>query len=210
MRSAALIAVALASSPAAALVPLYSAPHHYNDTSYSFIANQSGELKAWFGGSEAAFDNRLGLKINGVDTGIRGLGNKHSSIGDFLSFGNVNTGDLLNFFISVGDTKKEFYSNRDDNEDGINHVYASDFTGDDALPQGTYLGFEDKFGGGDKDYNDATFIFNISPPEGGRLESAVPEPAAWAMMLTGFGLVGMALRRRFAKGRTDVVESTAS
>ena len=30
----------------------------------------------------------------------------------------------------------------------------------------------------------------VNPP------SAVPEPATWAMMITGFGLAGTALRRR--------------
>lgn len=33
-------------------------------------------------------------------------------------------------------------------------------------------------------------------PRGGILFSAVPEPATWAMMIAGFGLVGSALRRR--------------
>lgn len=33
---------------------------------------------------------------------------------------------------------------------------------------------------------------NVAPPPGG----GVPEPAAWAMMLAGFGLVGGAMRRR--------------
>jgi len=31
------------------------------------------------------------------------------------------------------------------------------------------------------------------------LTSAVPEPAAWALMLIGFGDLGVALRRRVAK-----------
>ena len=34
---------------------------------------------------------------------------------------------------------------------------------------------------------------------GGTLTSVVPEPAAWAMMLVGFGGLGLALRRRAAK-----------
>lgn len=33
-------------------------------------------------------------------------------------------------------------------------------------------------------------------PEAGVPTSAVPEPASWAMMLGGFGLIGGALRRR--------------
>ncbi len=35
---------------------------------------------------------------------------------------------------------------------------------------------------------------------GGTLTAAVPEPASWAMMLVGFGLLGGALRRRATKG----------
>ncbi|HEX5377755.1 MAG TPA: PEPxxWA-CTERM sorting domain-containing protein [Phenylobacterium sp.] len=34
------------------------------------------------------------------------------------------------------------------------------------------------------------------------LANAVPEPATWAMMITGFGLVGMSIRRRRALGLT--------
>ncbi len=34
---------------------------------------------------------------------------------------------------------------------------------------------------------------------GGTLTAAVPEPASWAMMLVGFGALGVALRRRAAK-----------
>ena len=46
-------------------------------------------------------------------------------------------------------------------------------------------------GGGDNDYDDARFIAQ----EVGLVEDA-PEPAAWAMMIMGFGLVGAAARRR--------------
>ncbi len=49
-----------------------------------------------------------------------------------------------------------------------------------------------------------TYSFSITGQgEGGipaglgvRLDAGVPEPAAWAMMLAGFGLVGVGLRRR--------------
>lgn len=36
--------------------------------------------------------------------------------------------------------------------------------------------------------------FNVGSTPVGTLGSAVPEPASWAMMLTGFGLLGTALR----------------
>ena len=41
---------------------------------------------------------------------------------------------------------------------------------------------------GDPDYQ-------VGPTPIGTLSGAVPEPASWAMMLTGFGLLGTALRR---------------
>jgi hypothetical protein len=37
---------------------------------------------------------------------------------------------------------------------------------------------------------------------GATFDGAVPEPASWAMMVAGFGLVGMTLRRRFDKLET--------
>jgi len=33
-------------------------------------------------------------------------------------------------------------------------------------------------------------------PGGGEAPGAVPEPASWALMIAGFGLVGIAMRRR--------------
>lgn len=40
------------------------------------------------------------------------------------------------------------------------------------------------------------YSFKVSAAEYAQLTGAVPEPATWAMMLTGFGVVGAALRRR--------------
>lgn len=38
--------------------------------------------------------------------------------------------------------------------------------------------------------NDFTAVFNVTAG------NAVPEPASWALMISGFGLAGAALRRR--------------
>lgn len=48
------------------------------------------------------------------------------------------------------------------------------------------------FGVGDGQFNDNSGAFTIQI-------SAVPEPAAWAMMVGGFGLLGVAMRRRPAR-----------
>lgn len=48
-----------------------------------------------------------------------------------------------------------------------------------------YLGFDDQINNVDDNHDD--FIIRVT---------AVPEPASWAMLMAGFGLVGMTARRR--------------
>jgi len=107
----------------------------------------------------------------------------------------------------------------------VQHIYSTSFTADGStddvstggtdpslftVPTGTYtyVGFEDlpatdQFA--DFNYHDETFIFTDvstnAPPtntsRGGPNEpGGVPEPATWALMLAGFGGLGVALRRR--------------
>lgn len=58
---------------------------------------------------------------------------------------------------------------------------------------GTYTGSFYILGGDTEDssevFGDYTFAVNVT-------SATVPEPAAWAMMITGFGMVGAAMRRR--------------
>ena len=57
-----------------------------------------------------------------------------------------------------------------------------------------------------KYFGAGTYTFSITGNGAGgipaglglRLDSAIPEPASWAMLIAGFGLVGMAQRRRTA------------
>ena len=53
------------------------------------------------------------------------------------------------------------------------------------------------FGVNDGRYNDNSGRFDITLFQ---LRNAVPEPATWAMMIAGFGLVGAAMRRRRVEG----------
>ncbi len=48
-------------------------------------------------------------------------------------------------------------------------------------------------------YVEVNYIAVSGEVAGGTLTSSVPEPASWAMMLVGFGALGVALRRRAAK-----------
>jgi len=59
---------------------------------------------------------------------------------------------------------------------------------DAVFNEGTWWGLKE----GKKYGEFITADFKLTPP----LSSAVPEPATWAMMITGFGLAGAAIRRR--------------
>ncbi len=51
---------------------------------------------------------------------------------------------------------------------------------------------------GNRTYNLYALLDNVTLDVAGGMVGAIPEPATWAMMLLGFGLVGGALRRRVA------------
>jgi hypothetical protein len=56
----------------------------------------------------------------------------------------------------------------------------------------------------DSGFGFETTIDNISATQPGAPASAVPEPATWGMMILGFGLVGVLMRRRKSNVRTTV------
>lgn len=72
------------------------------------------------------------------------------------------------------------------------------FIGPDFISGGTtsvfYLGYDDRVTNQDDDFDDFVVRATVTPL------SAVPEAGTWAMMLLGFGLAGLGLRRR--SGRT--------
>ncbi|WP_168164182.1 DUF4114 domain-containing protein [Pirellula sp. SH-Sr6A] len=90
--------------------------------------------------------------------------------GDFVEIGKGGNGWQLDFFL-IGDAfnlwaneKKRkandfiwYWNDVEKNSDGTQHVVAF------ALPNSPYIliGFEDLFGGGDRDYNDALFVVDI-------------------------------------------------
>ena len=192
------LGVALSVSAFAQAAPApYSTPGTENLIEYTFTAIETGDLVAYFvskGGAD--YTNSLSVFVNGVDTGFSGLINQSSSYGDSLNFGPVNAGDTIVFAINVSNTGNTWYSDKSQNTDGVNHIYSAAFEGDDFIPVGTYVAFEDlTVGSGpsiDYNYLDEQFVItNVTAdtPE-------VPVPAsAW---LLGSGLLGLAgiTRRR--------------
>lgn len=178
---------------AEAALPVYTQKGIINPTTYTFQAASTGKIEAYFAGETAGHTSVLGLKVNGVEQGGFGLNNHASAVGEKHDFGNVRAGDTLVFMLKVLTTRLNFFSDATQNGDGLNHIFSTAYKGGELVPAGTYVGFEDLMGGGDKDYDDLQFVFtNVAAVA----TSAVPEPQTWAMLLAGFGLIGFARRRQ--------------
>ena len=162
-----------------------------NPTIYKFTASTTGDLVAYFAGSGAAFDEQIGLLVNGVSTGLVGLNDHSSSIGEAFNLGHVTAGATLVFSDAIlgGAT---WYSDPALNGGNGNHVYSRAALAGQAFassPAGTYVAFEDlTFPNSDFNYFDDTFVFNVV--------ASVPEPSTWAMMILGFAGLGFVGCRR--------------
>lgn len=193
---AATFAFILAMSGHADATPLYSSPGIANPQLYSFTASTTGIITAYFAGSSAAYDNKLTMLVNGVSTGIIGLDNHTSSLGQALVLGNVNAGDTIVFKIITvgtdGNPRGPWFSDKSMNSDGVNHVYSSAWAGDGTVPAGTFVAFEDLPGGGDFNYNDETFVFTNTSVNTEIQAAAVatPESSSLALLCVGLGIIG--------------------
>lgn len=171
-----------------------------NATTYTFTATADGDIIAYFaGGSQASYDNELGMLVNGVSTGVIGLDNHSSSLGQSLDLGHVTAGETLVFVLQNNTLGKDAYSDPSLNTsydtsgvDGHNHVYSTAYTANppiDSIPDGTYVAFEDlPFPGSDFNYNDESFVFtDVTTTMNG-----VPDSAS-TLGLLGLGLTGISL-----------------
>lgn len=191
---AAALSLALIASAAQAALPIYATPGSPNATTYSFTKIGDGDLTAFFVGDGGSLDLLLGVIAGGVDLGT-GLSDQ-DPLGSSFNYGFVADGTELVFYIEVNDGNT-YFSDPSLNPGGLNHVFSASYAGGDTIGLATftpgdytYVGFEDLPGGGDLDYNDIEYVFeNIR-------SGVIPEPASWALLITGFGLVGISARRR--------------
>ena len=200
------VAIVVSARPAAADPIPYPGSGSYNPITYTFTAAADGDVIAYIvGGFFAGYENELGLLINGVDTGITGLNNHTSSVGDSLNFGAVSAGDILTFVLRNLSLGMSAYSDPslnvpydDASATGHNHIYSTAYTGTSpffpGVPVGTYVAFEDlQFPFADFNYDDESFVFS-------NVRTSVPEPAS--LLLFGLGAAGVAARiRRRARSR---------
>jgi hypothetical protein len=201
----ALAAAALA-APAIAAVPIYPDIGTPNTETYTFEVGKTGAVSGWYlGRITAGYQAALSFRVNGGAWSGTVIDNGVDVPGQFFDLGMHNVGDVFDFRIILsrpaGVFGNEIYSDPSLNTpDMLQQIYSTSYAGGDfGVPAGVYtyvgfedvLGFEDQLRANDFDYNDLQFAFT-------NLGGVIPEPATWAMMITGFGLVGFAMRRRKA------------
>jgi hypothetical protein len=193
---AAIIACFLITKADASTIP-YADVGQVNQQSYSLAATETGSINVWFAGKgTATHENLLTAFVNGTWTGIVGLDNQTSALGQYLNLGYVTAGDIIVFKLIDLSSGANWFTDSIQNEDGVNHAYMTTFAGglvgSSPVPVGIYLAFEDVIASAsDLNYQDLQFYMSTGPI------GAVPEPSTWAMMILGFAGVGfMTYRRR--------------
>jgi hypothetical protein len=115
--------------------------------------------------------------------------------GDFVDLGRKAANTSLDFFLIANGAnggRSVFSTQNSQNPDGINHVISFAY----AMQNSPYLilGFEDLWGGGDRDFNDLLFAVDIGAVNIAAL-TATPEPAVTASMVAFLGLGWVLVRK---------------
>jgi hypothetical protein len=190
------------------------------DPSKLSLSTQS-DVRAYFIGEGAGYHNALGFNVtgNGIETGDPQLifpdassrnsyyqnaentqGYRSSSYpllpGDFADLGTHSAETQLDFFVIANGARggtNVFSTNESFNPDGINHVISY------AIEDSPYLliGFEDLYGGGDRDFNDLVFVADIGESNVQNLIlTSNPEPSTLLTLSLFSGFAYLKTRKR--------------
>ncbi len=160
----------------------------------TFRAEAAGEVFVHFFTGTAAFTSDLSGRVGDDPFTLIGTSNE-TPAGTGRSLGFANVGEEIAFRLFVRNTAHAFSSGpAGQNPDNIQHVAATDFAGgsingSSPLPAGVLGGFEDLFGGGDRDFDDVRFLIRIA-------SVPVPGPMAGAGLPALMALGGFVWARR--------------
>ncbi len=161
-------------------------------TSAELVAS-GGAVVVYFAGETAQFDSVLNL-VSPTNVGPF-FQNHTTPVGTALNLGTFATGQVLRFRLDVTTTGNSFFTGAASlNPDNVIHVAQAPWAADVTIPvNGILVGFEDALGGGDRDYDDNTFVFT-------NVTSTVVSPEPSSMVLAAAGLLALAWggRRRLS------------
>lgn len=167
----------------------HASPKNLQASSKSLFVATSGEVILTFLSKSAAYSSDLFL----VGTPDSILNNQTAEGGQQFSLGSFLAGTELVFKIFVNDTGHTFFNGiAANNPDNKLHAAYKARSGKPLI-----VGFEDLYGGGDRDYNDLKFSLS-NVVIGNTPVVAVPEPETYAMMLAGLFVIGALKRRKAA------------
>lgn len=180
----------LATAAAGITAPALAQPIAMGGEGAPIIVTSLSNVVATYLGTTASFSDDLYL-IRPGNSDLFLFNNQTSAVGSTIDLGSFALGTELVFRLEVhdfgGNTINYFSGSALRNPDGGAH---SRVDNNYLMPGTTLVSFEDLPRDTDSSFNDLSFSFS------GTSAGAVPEPAGWALMIGGIGLVGGAMRRR--------------
>jgi hypothetical protein len=148
----------------------------------------TGDVQAKYLGGDAGGQSFLYLDSPANSLGLI-FDNKSTPVGTVVDLGSFAAGTELVFRLHVTFSGYDYFTGPGSrNPDGIAHAVVA--TG--YVQNMSSVGFEDLYGGGDKDYNDLMFAFTNTAP------NVVPLPPAFFLVGSGMGVMVL-IRRLHSK-----------